>query len=289
MGEPHGRLQQSARDDAIRQGLAAIRSNRAEEAERIARTVLAGAAQDPDALHILGISLLARQRWSDAIAPLQTAAGTSRDPIMETHCALAFRQCGRMEEALTWLQRAASREPVYAQALLELGVVLCAMQRYDEAEATLQRGLRADPSAVEMSVELGGVYICRAEPTKARAVFARALAQAPGHPRALHGSGTALLFEGEFARAAERFRQVLASQPGHVRAHLDLAHCLLELGKRDDAIAVLRTLIALAPQHYGKALQMLVSSGRGWFWLKPSAAAAVLMPANAPPSPGPIH
>jgi tetratricopeptide (TPR) repeat protein len=282
------RFQQSMRDSAIQQGMAALRSNRADEAERIARGVLAGAAQDADALHILGISLLARQRWGEAIAPLQTAAGATCNPIMETHCALAFRQSGRMNEALAWLRRAASREPVYAQALLELGVVLCAMQRYDEAEATLQRGLRADPDAVEMSVELGGVYICKAEPAKAKAAFARALAQAPGHPRALHGSGTALLFEGEFARAAERFRQVHASQPVYVRAQLDLAHCLLELGQRDDAVACLRALIAAVPQLYGKALQVLVSSGRGRFWLKPSTAAAVLMP-GAASSRGPIH
>jgi tetratricopeptide (TPR) repeat protein len=288
MVEPHGRLQQSARANAIAQGMAALRANRADDAERIARGVLASAAADPDALHILGISLLARQRWSEAIAPLQQAAAASRDPIMETHCAIAFRQSGRLGEALTWLQRAAAHEPPYAHALHELGVVLCAMQRYDEAEAALQRGLSAHPDAVEMCVELGGVYICKAESAKARAAFARALAQAPGHPRALHGSGTALLFEGEFARAADRFRQVLAAQPGHVRAQLDLAHCLLELGKRDEAVACLRTLVAAMPELYEKALRILVSSGRGRFWLKPSAAAAVLRPGTTQPR-GAVH
>jgi tetratricopeptide (TPR) repeat protein len=288
----HGRARPLARDEAIQQGMAALRSNRADDAEHIARAFLASQADDPDALHILGLSMLARQRWREAVAPLQQAASTRSDPIMETHCALAFRQTGRLPEALTWLERAASREPIYLQALLELGVALCAMQRYDEAEAALLRGLNHDPDAVELLVELGGVHICRAAPAKAKAAFARALARAPGHPRALHGSGTALLFEGEFARAADRFRQVLAAQPGHVRAQLDLAHCLLELGRRDEAIAGLRSLVASTPELYSKALQVLVSSGRGRFWLTPSAAAAVLKPnaaAAGKPHPSRVH
>jgi tetratricopeptide (TPR) repeat protein len=284
-----GRPALGASDDAIQRAMASLRANCADEAERIVRAVLAVNANDPDALHVFGISLLARQRWAEAIGPLQQAADVRCDPIMETHCALAFRQSGRLPEALTWLERAASHEPVYPQALLELGIVLCAMQRYDEAEAALQRGLRHAPDAVELSVELGGVYICRAEAGKAKAAFARALALAPRHPRALHGSGIALLYQGEIAAAADHFRQVIAIEPGHVRAQLDLAHSLLELGRRDEAIAGLRTLVAAVPGIYGQALHVLVSSGRSRFWLRPSDAAAALRPPSAIGPQGAIH
>jgi thioredoxin-like negative regulator of GroEL len=86
------------------------------------------------------------------------------------------------------------------------------------------------------------------------------------------------LFEGEIERAVERFRQVLAVQPGHLAAQLDLAHCLLQLGRSDDAIAGLRAMVRAAPQHYGEALKALVSSGRGRFWMRRSAAAQFLNP-----------
>jgi hypothetical protein len=62
--------------------------------------------------------------------------------------------------------------------------------------------------------------------------------------------------------------------PNHVRARLDLAHCLLELGRFEEATSGLRAMVKAAPQLYGKALQIVVSSGRGRLWLRPSAAAA---------------
>ena len=273
-------------DNILHAGMAAIEHQRPDEAERIARGVLARHPQHPPALQLLGIALLAQKRGREAVAPLSEAARGSTDPIIETQLAAALRESGRTAEALTWLERATSRQPAFVPAFHELGIVLCSMRRFADAQAALERGLAIDPTAVELSVELGGVFINRADPVNAKIAFARALAQAPGHPRALQGFGTALLYEGEFERAAERFRQVLARNPGHVRARLDLGHCLLELGRFDEAVACLRAMVAASPKLYGKALTALVSAGRGRFWLRPSAAAAFLKPgaATAPAS-----
>ena len=249
---------------------------RADEAERIARDLLSRRPRHAGALLLLGMSLLAQLRARDAVAPLEEAARDSADPVVETQYARALHHVGRKDEAIEWLQRATTRQPLFAAAFHELGVLLCSMRRYEEAETVLKRGLESAPTVAELSVELGGVYICRADPANAKIAFARALAHAPGHLRALHGFGTALLFEGEFDRAAERFRQVLARNPNHVRAKLDLALCLLEREQSDEAVATLRSLVHAAPQYYGKALKLLASSGRGRFWLRPSVAAAVL-------------
>jgi len=242
----------------------------------MARDALEHQPEDAEALHLLGAALLAQRRARDAIAPLEQAARNRNDPVVETHYALALYDVGRAAEAIDWLRRATTREPPYAAAFYELGTLLSSLHRYDEAEAVLKRGIEAAPAVAELSVELGGVYASRADPANAKLAFARALAMAPGHVRALHGFGTALLFEGEFARAAERFRQVLALNPGHVRARFDLAHCMLELSQHQEAVDTLRALVRATPQLYGKALRLLVSSGRGRFWLRPSVAASVL-------------
>lgn len=265
-----------AADRSLREGMDAFNQQRADDAERMARSVLEQQPQHADALHLLGAALLAQRKSRDAVAPLERAARNRNDPVVETHYALALYGVGRNTEAIDWLRRAITREPPYAAAFYELGTLLCSLRRYDEAEAVLKRGIEAAPGVAELSVELGGVYICRADPANAKLAFARALAMAPGHVRALHGFGTALLFEGEFARAADRFRQVLAFNPGHVRARLDLAHCMLELSRYQEAVDALRTLVRTAPQLYGKALRLLVSSGRGRFWIRPSVAASVL-------------
>jgi tetratricopeptide (TPR) repeat protein len=263
-------------DSALRVGWAAVDAQRPDEAERVARAVLGGHPQHRGALHLLGLALLIQKRPREAVGPLTEAARDSADPLLETHYALALRDVGRKDEAITWLERAISRQPVFAPAFHELGLILCGLRRYDEAEAILKQGIELAPSVSDLSVELGGVYICRGDPANAKVAFARALALAPGYVRALHGFGTALLLEGECERAAEQFRRVLAHRPDHLRARLDLAHCLLELGRFEAGVAELRTIVRSSPQHYGKALKMLASSRRGRLWLKPSMAASFL-------------
>jgi len=271
-----GKNRAAADENAVRLGAQALDAKRCEEAERVAREVLARNPQHAGALHLLGIAVLSQGRAREAVAPLQQAAHDCNDALIETHLGKALRESGRMGEALTWLRRAATRTPPLSSTFHELGILLAMQRRYDEAEAAFKRGLELAPTDADLSVELGGVYISRAEAANAKLAFARALSQVPGHPRALHGFGTALLFEGEFARAAERFRQVLARNPSHVRARLDLGHCLLELGRLDEAAACLRAMTNEAPQLHGKALKVLVSAGRGRFWLRPSAAAMFL-------------
>jgi len=266
----------ASNEQALDFGWAAISGRRLDDAERVAREVLARDPHHAGALHLLGLTLLIQKRPRDAVRPLTEAARDTVDPLLETHYALALRDVGRRDEAIDWLKRAISRKPVFAPAFHELGLIFFGMRRYDDAEAVLKQGIALAPGVAELAVELGGVYICRAEPANAKAAFARALALAPDHVRALHGCGTALLFEGEFERAAEQFRQVLARDPRHVRARLDLAHCLLELGRFEAGVTELRAVVRSTPQHYGKALKMLASSRRGRLWLRPSMAASFL-------------
>ena len=276
-------------EDQLHVAIAAFRQGQPAETERIAQSILDRHPRDIEALHLLGMALLTQHRPREVLVSFEQAAQDSRDPFIETLYALALRDVGQKNEAIEWLQRATTRVPPFARAFNELGILFNSLCRYDEAEAILKRGISAMPSVAELSVELGGVYIARADSEKAMMAFARALASSPGHVRALHGFGTALLFDGEFERASERFRQVLMRDPAHVRAHLDLAHCMLELGRLQAAIEVLRSLVCMAPQHYGNALRILVSSGRGQFWLRPSDAAAILESRSAPQPNSPIR
>lgn len=270
----------AATDEGARRAMAAIQNGRPDEAERIARTLLSGNARHPGALHVLGLALLAQRRPREAIAPLEQAARACPDPVIETHLAIALRQSGRSAEAVEWLERATTRQPAFALAFHELGVLLFSLRRLAEAEAVLRRGQEIAPTLPEWSVALGGIFLDRADRTNAKLAFAQALANAPGHPGALFGLGTVLMDDGEFAPAAERFRQALARDPNYAQARLNLGFCLLELAQWDEAIACLRAAVAATPSYYGKALRTLVTSGRGRFWLRPSAAAAFLRPGS---------
>jgi tetratricopeptide (TPR) repeat protein len=257
----------------LRQAQTEIEQQRPAEAERIARELLERRQKYPEALHLLGRALLAQQRPGEAVAPLEQAARLRTDAAIETDLAIALRDTGRLADARIWFERATTRQPPFAEAFMGLGMLLRSMRQHPEAEAIVKRGLDVAPSMPELSMVQGGLCLDRADTANAKVAFARALANAPGHPEALFGFGIALLNEGEFARAAERFRQVVARDAGHVRARLNLAYCLLELGQWDDGVACLRATVKLDRKSCAEVLRMVVSSGRGRFWLKRSAAA----------------
>ena len=82
--------------------------------------------------------------------------------------------------------------------------------------------------------------------------------------------------EAAYAQAVEHFRFASISNPADVQAKFKLAASLLESGKTDDAVALLRTAVREDPQRYATSLKLMLSSGRGRFWLRPSAAARAL-------------
>jgi tetratricopeptide (TPR) repeat protein len=266
----------AAEAEAMARAVAAADSGNLSEAERITRDVLARSAQHMEALQLLGGLLMAQKRPREAVAPLEEAARRNGNPELETHAAIALREIGRTDEALAWLYRAIERQPVYPRAFEELGNLLRAKRRFVEAEFVLKLGLEAAPTAPELSLALGGVCLDRANALGAKIAFARALSIVPGNADALVGFGVALQYEGDFARAAERFRRVLARDPGHQRARMNLGYCLIELGQLDEGITCLRAAVQAAPHNYGSALRMLISAGRGRFWLKRSAAGECL-------------
>ena len=133
---------------------------------------------------------------------MQEAAAASADSAIETHLAAALRHIGQQAAALAVLERATARQPPFAPAYLELGLLLRKQRRFSDAQAVLKRGLDVAPSMPELSMLLGGVFLDRADHANAQVAFARALANAPGHPEALLGFGIALLY----AVSSIRFR-----------------------------------------------------------------------------------
>src|SRR6516162_6616047 len=120
---------------------AAIDQGRPDDAERLARSVLARIPQHPAALHLLGCALLLQGHPRQAIAPLERAARASKDPTIETQLAIALRQSGRTDDALIHLRRATKRRPAYPAAFHELGFVLFSSGRVEEAIAVIAQGL----------------------------------------------------------------------------------------------------------------------------------------------------
>jgi len=263
-------------DDALSRAIFALNSQRPNEAERIAGEVLKADPRHARALHIFGCALLMQGRAEDAIAPLEVAARGGRDPEIDTRLATALRQAGRNEDALSRLKHATKRQPPYAPAFRELGALLVFLERYDEAIEVLRRGLEVAPMMAQLSIQLGYALLSRGTCADAKSAFARALEISLDSPDALFGMAKAHRNVGETQAAADYFRRYLVSSPSDQSAWLHLGHCLLELGQLNAGYECFRAVARGNPRRFGNALASLTASGRGRFWLKPSAAAQFL-------------
>jgi Flp pilus assembly protein TadD len=267
---------QRAQAETLQRAQLAIRNEQPAEAERLAGDILSANSGHLEATKILGYALVMQGRAADAVAPLEKAARTSRDPEVETQLAIALRQACDNDKALTWLKRAVKRTPAFAPAFHELGFVLHSLGRSTEAIDVLRQGLAVAPMMTEMAIQLG--FVCYAINDRANAggAFAHALSINPVHPEAIQGLGTVLMDAGDYAQAAELFRRALSANADDTLARIALGKCLLELGERDAAYACLRVASVRGEDYYGKVIAVLLSSGHGRFWLRPSSAAKFL-------------
>jgi len=260
-------------DEALRRAMLALNERRSDEAERIAGDVLRRDPRHTAALYILGCAVLAQGRAKDAIAPLETAARGRHDPQIETQLAIALRQAGREEEALSRLKRVTKRHPTFVPALHEFGRLLVAVGHYDEAIEALNRAVEIAPMMPQLSVQLGYALLSRRKCAEAKVAFGRALEISPGSADALFGIAKAHRDTGEDQAAAEYLRRYLTIAPDDQGGWLHLGHCLLNLGQIEAAYDCFRTAARGDQQRYGTALASLAAARRGRFWLKPSAAA----------------
>jgi tetratricopeptide (TPR) repeat protein len=278
--QPSARANSSGRDAelgaALQRARVALNSDRPQDAERIADDILKRDPRHGAALQVRGCALLMQKRAADALAPLQTAAQSLRDGETDTLLAMALRQTGRSEDALSRLKRAVKRQPPYAPAFHELGYVLMLLEQYDEAIAAVRRGLEIAPMMPQLSIQLGEVLLRRRSYGEAKAAFARAVEITPNSADALFGLAKTHQSLGETAAAAASYRRCLVVTPHDGACWLNLGHCLLQMGEVEAGYDCFRTAARGDPKRYGKALTSLAASGRGKLWLKPSAAARFL-------------
>jgi tetratricopeptide (TPR) repeat protein len=263
-------------NNALQRARSALHDQRPQDAERAASEVLKVDAKNIQALNIFGYALLMQGRADDAIATLEPAARSLREPEIDTQLAIALRQAGREDDALSRLKRATKRRPPFPPAFYELGSLLISMKRRDEAIAALNAGIKAAPMP-ELCNQFGHLLLALKDYASARTAFANTLAASPNSASALWGMGKAHQQVGENRSAIEYFRRCLTQMPDDPGTLLNLGHSLLETGVLDAGYECFRTAARGDKKRYFGALMTLVKSGGGRFWLKPSDAQRFLL------------
>lgn len=265
-------------DESIRRAAAAFSRGAPQEAEQLAREVLARDPRHPVAQHMVGVALLVQGRPADAIAPLRAALGLRSDSAVATQLATALRLTGNLAEAEKLLRPIIGQTPPYPAAFHELAALLHTGRRFREANEVAARGLAIAPNLPDLWIVSGMSRLDVGDRAAARAQLAKALSLAPEHPRALLGMGVAWLEDGRFSEAADFLQRAIRTGQAPAQAFLSLAASLLELRRSEEALDCLRRAVAADPGLYPKALKTLVTAGRGQFALKPSDMERLLKP-----------
>jgi tetratricopeptide (TPR) repeat protein len=223
------------------------------EAASECRLALASRPNYPEALHLLGVSLAAMGRQSEAVEQFRKALQL-RPNYPEAHLELgmAYAALLRNDEAIAEYRQAIASRPQYAAAHERLGKCLFQQGKLADAQAELATALKINPDLADTHYLLARVLLALHQKTAAEIEF-REVNQL--HSRGtlatesvrLSNAGLAAARRGDFAAAVQSLEEAVRKKPDSAVAHYNLGLVLADAGHLDWGIIEVRKAISLAP------------------------------------------
>jgi tetratricopeptide (TPR) repeat protein len=158
-------------------------------------------------------------------------------------------QQGRLDEALALIGAALQKNPGFAPALLNQGLVLAALSRREEALASYDQALAIQPGYVEALYNRGVVLGGMKRLDEALASFDQVLAIGPDHIQALNNRGVALRGLQRLEEALAAFDGALAARPDYVDALANRASTLRTLHRHHEALTSYDAVLRIQPRN----------------------------------------
>jgi protein O-GlcNAc transferase len=237
-------------------GVIALQSGDPAQAVVLISQALSRNSANPPACNNLGLALAAQGKrreavsaWLDALAlqpDFPDAArnlrahlgGLQRDPAWEAHFNQgdAYKDQGRLEEAIASYQKAAAMAPDLPAAHVNLGSALAQQGRHAEALACFRRALVLEPGLPGAWFNLGVSSYQLGDLASAKAALARYLQAQPGDRDALMILGEAYFHSNQLDEAEGCVKRVLAVDPQTAHAHGLLANIFRNQARHGDAL-----------------------------------------------------
>jgi len=233
---------------AYTQALAALRTGRAESAERQLRAIQAAAPGDVNSLRLLGVALLAQGKLESAIQALERAVATAPDfAHARTDLARAYREAGRLQAARSELQRVVKQAPSLDAAWLAYADVLVDLEKYADAKFAFEQARLLDSHCNR--IEKATAAFVAGDRQSAESIFRDILKGDASHVAALCGLA-ALALGGGNTQDSERLLRHALKQTAHLPlARRGLSHTLLAAGRLPEAEAAIRELLKIEPEN----------------------------------------
>lgn len=241
MLNPHGH-------DAQLQEL--LRAGRHHEAERRLLEICAGSGADAESWFLLGAVRGIRGDARGADDCFRRALGLNPDfHQARFNLGIALRDQGRLDEAREELESVTRACSGHADAQNVLGCVYFRLDRTDDAERCFRAAVRSNPVFPEALTNLGNVLSSRKCWAEAIALYRQAIHLAPGHGDASLNLGNALIELGQAEEAISLCQQAITANPMNAETHLLLGRAFKQLGRRQEAERAFREAIRVQPGH----------------------------------------
>lgn len=198
----------------LHQALACHSAGELGEAETLYRSILEKDSEQPDALHLLGV--IAHQR-------------------------------GDYKEAARLISTAVQHAPDYAEAHLNLGNTLKALNHGAKAIDSFRRAVRLKPDFAEAYCNLGNALIDNGDLDEALAHCHKAILLKPDLADAHNNLGNAYRLKGELKDALSAYQSAVSADPHHADSHFNLGLTYREIGDLDAEFSAYREATRYAP------------------------------------------
>lgn len=195
--------------------------------------------------------MLREGRTDEAISLLLRARASSpRDPNVPNALGLALLYKKDYPDAIKAFSDALKLDEKFIEAHNNRGVAWMESGHYDDAETDFQAVLDAPPSPEKANAHynLGLLYKRRELWRDAEREFSLALSDKPDNDRALRERGLARMKLDDQKGALEDFLAVLKNEPRDAVANYQAAVCLLATGRRDLAARYMQRTVSAAPE-----------------------------------------
>ncbi len=233
-------------EQRLREAHAALRSGRAQSAERWLRELSAERPGDANARWLLAVALLDQGRAADSVEILETLLGGAPDfGDARVDLARAYRSAGEPAVAREHVRRVLEKHPHHALAWLAYGDALVDLEQYADARTAFERAADCDPE--RRRIEAATKALIADDRRASEDLFRAILKDNAANVAALCGLA-ALSLAADVPKDAERLLRHALRQSAHLPlAWRGLGPTLLELGRLTEAEAAAKYLRTIEP------------------------------------------
>jgi tetratricopeptide (TPR) repeat protein len=218
----------------LRAGLL-MKRHKFDEAQAVARNLIAAAPDNVQAHTILGEKHLLTKNFPTAIREFQ--AIVKLQPRAENYAALAaaYRAAGQSPEAEHTYRNGITANPKSVAARVALAQFYFAEGKLAEAESEMQAACYLDSNAIQPRLFLGRIYMVNGRIADAEQLYTELKTIAPDNPEAYEALGIFYLSVGHKEKAAAEFQSLLTTRRKDNTIKMYLVETWIELNRTKEA------------------------------------------------------